>query len=885
VTAAAADPAAVILDHVWVGAGIHIHTGGPEAAREPFLPWRDLPDDPDQVFALLSWRVRLAPLFGRDRNREALLDWARRGRNARIRLLTGPSGVGKSRLAAEVAEALRAEGWTAGFVRPNDSAVVPLRRAGLFLIVDYPEEHPEAVQTLLSEAASGELRDAPLRLLILSRRGGERWLDLVESAHAGELMDAQGIGLGGLAAADPERVFFGSLQRLTEHFRRSTKAIPARAVRDWVAQNPVLHGLPLLLTAASIHAFLHPDATLGFGGASIIEALTERERARLGNAGRAAGLGERSAGRVVALAAVPGLLDAGALRRLAEPGLEIGLPPPERVIDAVQSLPWWRDDHVAAPDPDLMAAALLVKILAERSDKAASWLWAVIEDAVGPRLVDRLGRLAFDAMTATGSTEGIVGHLRQIIRDDPSRAEKLQILVYLDLPFGLARFASDVTRALLATSRDEADTATYLNNLSSRLHEAGDGVGALEAIREAVEIRRRLAEDDPARFAADLALSLNNLSNRLSDAGDGANALTAICEAVNIQRPLAQDTAARFAADLARSLNNLSLRLSDAGDGAGALAAIGEAAHIYRRLARENPARFASALARSLNNLSNCLGDAGDGAGALTAIREAVEIRRQLAEENPARFTPDLASSLNNLSNRLGNTGDAAGALPAIREAADIYRRLAQENPARFAPDLATSLNNLSSSLTAAGSGDDGLTAIREAVVIRRRLAQENPGRFTPDLASSLNNLSASLRNAGDAHSALIAIREATDNYRRLAQENPARFAPDLATSLGNLSTNLRGVGDDGGALMAIREAVEIRRRLVAKNPARFADELASSLHNLSICLNAAGEASNALTAIREAVEIRRRLAQEDPARFAPALERSLRRLESLEKA
>ena len=66
-----------------------------------------------------------------------------------------------------------------------------------------------------------------------------------------------------------------------------------------------------------------------------------------------------------------------------------------------------------------------------------------------------------------------------------------------------------------------------------------------------MEIRRRLAQDNPARFASDLAVSLNTLSKRLSDAGDGAGALAAIREAVNTYRRLAQDNPARFAPDLA----------------------------------------------------------------------------------------------------------------------------------------------------------------------------------------------------------------------------------------------------------------------------------------------------------------------------------------------
>jgi len=445
VTAAEAGAAAVILDHVWVGAGIHIHTGGSADAREPFLPWRELPDGPDAVFALLSWRARLAPLTGREKDEDTLLRWARQGRNARIRLLSGPGGVGKSRLAAEVAEALRAEGWTAGFIRPNDPVVVPLRRAGLFLVVDYPEEHPDEVRVLLREVASRDLRDVPVRVLVLGRQGGDRWFDLVESAHAGELMDAQEVGLSGLAAAEPERVFSESLRRLAEHYQRPMPTVSVDAVHNWVALNPGLHGLPLLLTAAAIHAFLNPDTALGFTGSSVVQALADRERARLGNAGRAAGLGDRSAARVVALAAVRGSLCASLLRRLAHPALEIGLPPPDRVIDAVNSLPWWQGDHVSPPEPDLMAAALLVRILSERSDRAPEWLWAVMEGAVTSQLIDRLGRLTFDAMIVTGSANDITRHLCQIIRNDLSRAQKLKFLSFEhNLPFGLARFAADI---------------------------------------------------------------------------------------------------------------------------------------------------------------------------------------------------------------------------------------------------------------------------------------------------------------------------------------------------------------------------------------------------------------------------------------------------------
>ena len=178
------------------------------------------------MFQLLSWHVRLAPLTGRENDKDTLLQWARQGRNARIRLLSGPGGVGKSRLAAEVADALRVEGWTAGFIRPNDTIVVPLRRSGLLLIVDYPEEHPEEVRTLLREFASRELADVPLRLLLLSRQGGDRGFDLVEGAHAGELMD---FARSGFERAGGGRTR-GSFHRVSAQLGRALPSVHTRSL-------------------------------------------------------------------------------------------------------------------------------------------------------------------------------------------------------------------------------------------------------------------------------------------------------------------------------------------------------------------------------------------------------------------------------------------------------------------------------------------------------------------------------------------------------------------------------------------------------------------------------------------------------------------------------
>ena len=304
-------------------------------------------------------------------------------------------------------------------------------------------------------------------------------------------------------------------------------------------------------------------------------------------------------------------------------------------------------------------------------------------------------------------------------------------------------------------------------------------------------------------------MSLNNLSNRLSDVGDREGALKAIREAVEIRRGLAEEDPAAFSPVFAGSLNNLSLRLSGVGDREGALKAIREAVEIYRGLVEKNPTVFNLNLAMSLNTLSNCLSEVEDRNGALKASWEAVEIQLCLAKENPSAFTPDLAASLNNLSNHFSEAGDSEGALETIREAVEIRRRLAEENPTAFNPDLAGSLNNLSIRLSDVGDREGALKAIREAVEIRRGLAEEDPAAFSPVFAGSLNNLSNQLTEIGDCEGALKAIREAVEIYRGLAEKNPAAFETDLVRSLNILSRFLSEVGETKEALCCFTDETE----------------------------------------------------------------------------
>jgi tetratricopeptide (TPR) repeat protein len=465
---------------------------------------------------------------------------------------------------------------------------------------------------------------APIRLLLLSRRSLNEWWPDIVDCSATLLCTAQEVGIGPLETSAAAALFRATVARLEAYRGQRAPVVYEAALRQWLERRRDLHPLPLITIAAAIHFVLEPGSTLSLDAAEIVYALVDRERKRIDGAGRGAGWVSRGASRLMGLAALREHgLDEPAIRRLAKPALEIGFPPGGPPLEGARALDGWRDDRLIAPQPDILAAELLRQALIDAGGRAGEWMWETLadENAAQPEL---LGRRMHDMAMLHGPAEDtLLATFGRAIAGKPERAQNWRAFLESDAGgFRLSHAGVMVGRMFLSQpDLPEDHRASVLNNLSVHLSDDGDGAGALAAIREAVDIRRRLAQADPARFEPDLATSLNNLSNRLSDAGDGACAQAVIHEAADIFRRLAQANPARFEPDLAMSLNNLSVRLGNAGDGVGALAVIPEAVDIYRRLAQANPALFEPDLAMSLNNLSNQLSDTGDGAGALAACR------------------------------------------------------------------------------------------------------------------------------------------------------------------------------------------------------------------------------------------------------------------------
>ncbi|MEV8038883.1 tetratricopeptide repeat-containing serine protease family protein [Streptomyces sp. NPDC086182] len=800
--------------------------------------------------ALLRADAEAVTFHGRDDELADLRAWSENKPDTlAIRVMTGPGGQGKTRLARRLTDTLGWEGWVTGHLRSDltddpviDGTPPDFTTLGtglpLLLVVDYAETRPRLLRRLITYLHHQSRHR--VRLLLLARSDGE-WRtgsfqavpdvrDLLEEAPV--------IPLGPLLPVNRAQDRGSAFQQAASELARLLSEVPTLPTHDWQSLASTLRPpadlshsrydnvLTLQMTAlVSLlqHGPRPADAPPG----------TPPERTLLKHEERFWEASAKTPAYKLDLP-VPTLGAAVATAALCGAGT-----PDEalRVITVLRGLPnhqqasataWLASLYPSEPgrywgslQPDRIAEYHASQVL-ENNGIALPALLAAGNPAQQAQIITVLARavIAHYNTGRTKSSEHLLGTLDTTLDTTPLSYQAIQTAtaaiphpsrITATLALRLTSSLAEANRQLAQANPDafEPDFAASLSNLGIRLSEVGRRGEALTATEEAVEIRRRLAADNPAAYEPDLAASLSNLGIQLAEVGRRGEAFTAAKEAVEIHRRLAADNPAAYEPALARSLTSLGIRLSEAGRRGEALIATERTVEIWRRLAADNPAAYEPDLARSLTNLGIRLWEVGRWSEAFTAAKEAVEIRRRLAADNPAAYEPDLARSLTSLGVQLWEVGRRGEAFTATEETVEIWRRLAADNPAAYEPDLARSLTNLGFQLAEVGRRGEALTATEETVEIRRRLAADNPAAYEPDLARSLSALALILAVGGDLR-ALSATEEAVELYRRHVDTLPSAF-PRLHGVLGLQAQLLDGVGRQPEA-----EAV---RRWLRENP------------------------------------------------------------------
>ena len=863
--------------------------------------------------------------------------WCSSGGEVRVRLIHGPGGYGKTRLAIEWTRELRERGWAAGFLRAGAAGDWFKRLIAVgkptAVVIDYAESHA-GLRSLLEPMiryARAEGNRGRVRVLLLARAAGDWWSALIANDETlrAFLTEVAPRSLEPLADVPENRV---------EVFREAVNAFASLRKRSIPLGVPDEIEGPLFERALYLHmaalavvdglVFRAPNHAAEEGLMDAILDHEERfwdERQSQDDRGRRSHI--EQVRQLMAAATLRGgfpTRDMAHAVAASVTGASHG-----RLVVLIHDIYRVSDHHgpigayVGPLEPDLLGERMVLRVFDRVDERPEDFVDRVFRDndavlngfivlgrvasGAGSRVrpwIDRLlaenlnerALLALEAAKAVGKQTAF-SELGDALTEalqrggEPRTAALMRSAGIPEHTVALRRLAvwvySTLATSLYGVEGAEAlgVRAGLLNNLGAVQDAVGQPEAALTSAEEAVRIYEMLAKVNPDAFEPGLAMSLNNLGNRQRAMGQREAALRSAEAAVRIRRSLAQRKPGEFRSALAMSINNLSAMQHELGQREAALESVSEAARIYKELARKNPEAFQPYLATSLNNLGNMQSGVGARKAALESVSEAARIYEELARKNPDAFQPGLATSLNSLGSMHSALGQRESALELAKESVRIRRELAERNPDAFQPDLATGLNNLGMLQSMSGNRKAAAESMESALSIYRQLAEVNPNAYLPDVAMSLNNLGSIQSDVGHHEAALKSAGEAVHIYRGLAKQNSEAHQPGLAMSLNNLSVIQGEAGLPEAAIEPAKEAVHIYRGLVRQSPDAFLPHLATSLGNLGNTQSAVRQWQTARESTQEAVRIQRELYEGNPDAFRPDLAKSLNNLGNIQSA
>ncbi|ORW00430.1 hypothetical protein AWC13_09160 [Mycobacterium kubicae] len=355
--------------------------------------------------------------------------------------------------------------------------------------------------------------------------------------------------------------------------------------------------------------------------------------------------------------------------------------------------------------------------------------------------------------------------------------------------------------------------ATMLDLLAHIYMQSGDVTRAVRAAQDSTTVWRSYVKNDAnRRNNVGLAKSLNNLGNHLRVAHRQDDAETLLKEAVDILRPHAADDPADLPA-LATALESLAAVYGELGRSNIALSTAEDALH-YRRDVVDLDGEPGSqlALASALNNASAQYGALEMHEQAAQRAGEAADLLSDLPES--PKQAELLAAALNNLALSSFRAGEIDTALQSAQAAVAAHVRLEGGSPEWRRSHSARALLNLSLILRGAERHPESAEAAQKAVDIARLVSSTDPDLY----ANCLGVLSSRLVAIGEFGRAVDSARLAVSEYRKLVAKDD-QYVTTLAATLDVLASALREMGDDSAAAEASAEAHRIFRTALREFP------------------------------------------------------------------
>jgi len=491
---------------------------------------------------------RSIDVVGRDTILLDFQDWLANGRGISIRVLVGPAGRGKTRLALALCEQAAAVGWRAGILTSQELERFQDKQnaadwgwnAPTLVVMDYAASDAARLNAWLTELSDHASvddadtgRDCPLRLLLLERHADPQ-------AMGGWWQNAFGYGDGDAGAIQrlldsPEPIVLPAMEGdedrrslMAAMLRRAGSdiqlpALGADAYFDGRLSTLTWGGEPLFLMMAALLASQQGFAVvLGLARDDLALAVAKKELARIGRIAKSRGVPAAFAGHMAALATLcRGLPEAGLLEVIGREKAALGHDGIDRAaaLSAMAAALPRQGGGIDAVEPDMVGEAIL--LLAWQGNEGQQGTGVV------RRAIEDARAAVIQVVIRTCQDYAIHSHAAPLIWLDALGADAAHdlpaLLALLDeLPLEtleLRERAHALTGTAVAAFRqrladdggqaDEAGLATSLHNLSNRLDALGRREETLAASEEAVAIRRELAAARPDAFRPDLAMSLS----------------------------------------------------------------------------------------------------------------------------------------------------------------------------------------------------------------------------------------------------------------------------------------------------------------------------------------------------------------------------------------
>ncbi|MFI7118848.1 tetratricopeptide repeat protein [Amycolatopsis sp. NPDC049868] len=860
---------------------------------------------------LLAARNRIVPFTGREAELAALAEWlADPSPGVHVKLVHGPGGQGKSRLAAEFAMNAADDGWTVGQARHHTDLAPEgpaLRKAGRkLLVVDYAERWPLADLLALVD---GLRQDGNTHyVLLLARPAGGWWQSLCYTLAERDLVADQ-LVLPPLAAttADRQVVFraardrFAGLLGLPDPdavsvparlgeapfglaltlLMAALTAVDARVRGVEPPQDPAelsayllarerhywrsLYELPAgqaISTTPEVMAQTVFTATVA-RAMSYWPAVAVLERVGIASSRESAGQVLRDHARCYPPTDSATMLEPLYPDRLAEDFL------------ALQTPGHGLDGHV--PDPWASGVALILLAPTDDGppDYARAGLAMLVEAAqrwphLAEAQISPLLRAHPElALAAGGVALTALAHNPAIGTDVLAGIEPLlPEHRHVELDAGACALVERLAAARLIETSDLVERANLRQNLGWRLVLASRYQEALAEFEQALDAYRVAARGDRESALVPLAGTVEYIGTCLGELGRFAEASPFVVEAVELRRELVRADPGQHRGGLARTLMNLGRSLAGEQRWAEATEAAEEAVELLRALAGEHPEEYEHVLALALNNLFSDLSSLARKEEANAVLGDAVDLYRRLAAADPARHEPEFGQALVNLSR---SEVPARTALAAAMEAVEIYRRLA---PGPFDPMLAAALATCVKLHSALGEKTEAVAVAEESAEVFRRLTPVDRMAHAREFGRMLILFGAQLGELGEYERQAEVLTEAVSCLRagRQSTENEVL----LASALRGLGMALAALGRRAEAVAACQESVALHQGLAAEDPVEYEAPLANVLADLGLRFADVHRWEEALQANREAAYLFERLAQADPDKYAGDVARVL---------